>query len=218
MRVGGPVARAASRSVHATLRRPRRPRSRPSTDVDTTAPRRSATAARTARPHLDRQDRRQRRAALRAAVARRSRAALARSRAPRRSPWLAVALALLPRDDPGQRLALGAAARRAARPRAVRHAGQLVPRRDVLQQLSAVEHRRRRHPHPRHGAHGRLEDARDDGRARRSRHRPARAWSSSRRSARRSRRAAAKRIGPVGPGVLWALLGRRARRGHPGVL
>ncbi|MCK7529380.1 MAG: flippase-like domain-containing protein [Ignavibacteriales bacterium] len=62
-------------------------------------------------------------------------------------------------------MALADPARRAACPRADWAAAQLVPGRDLLQQLPAQQHRGRCHPDPRHRGSGRFEDARHHRRA-----------------------------------------------------
>ena len=78
------------------------------------------------------------------------------------------------RDDPGQRLAVGTAPSCAAHRLPVPRPDVIISGRDILQQFSAEQHRRRRDPHHRYGAGRRIQDPRDDGRADRSRHRPAR--------------------------------------------
>ena len=147
-----------------------------------------------------------------------SRASMSRacgaSRARRRSPWLVGGARALPGrwswPAPG---AGGCCCARSTCDFAFGLLTSVVPRRDVLQQLPAQQHRRRRRPHHRHGAGRRIEDAGDDGRADRSRPRPARpgagggdrrhGWrggSMARRRARRRRHA----VGRVRPRRRWS--------------
>ena len=86
----------------------------------------------------------------RASVLARRRRRASGERAPRVLAWLLVALALYSGQRGGQRLALAAAARRAGRRTSAAARCRVVPGRDVLQQLPAEQHRRRRHPHRRH--------------------------------------------------------------------
>ena len=109
------------------------------------------------------EDRRQRRFAVPAAWPHRPLAAL-ELRPQRLSGVAGRRAAALPRDDPAERVALEDPAGRPAPHGSRRPFAQLVPRRHVLQQLPAEQHRRRRHPDPGHGRAGRFEDACDDGR------------------------------------------------------
>ena len=158
------------------------------TDAPDTTAHAPADAARRSAAHLGPQDRRQRRAARTVLLRASTRPGSGRSRGRRRCRWLAVALLLYLVDDPRQRVALAAAARAPGRRRAVRAAARrrTWSRRSSTtscQSTSAATSFASATPRGR-----RLEDAGDDGRAGRSRHRPARAGASSRRSARPWRR------------------------------
>ena len=156
--------------------------------------------------------RRERRAAHGAVFAHRRRRALGQRQAGVGALARLRARALL-RARAGEHLALAGAARCPGRARAAIEAPLLVSRRDLLQQLSAEQHRRRRRAHQRHGPPGAIEDARHHGHPRRSRPRPPRARAGGR--TRRHRAGSRERASAVAD-LAGVAVGRILRRhgGH----
>ena len=123
--------------------------------------------------------------------------------------------AALFRDAGGQQLALEHPAAGAGHRRPPAHPDRLLPRRDVLQQLPAEQHRRRRGPRPGHLGPRQLAHAGRDRRAGRSRAGPARARAG--RGARRDGEPGGRARRPASPAV--DAVGRpflRRRRLNPG--
>ena len=110
-------------------------------------------------------------------------------------------------DDPGQRLALGTAPPCAAHRLHLPRPDVIISGRDILQQFSAKQHRRRRDPHHRYGTGSRIQDPRHDGRADRPRALACSAWCWWRRwePRRASGRPKSARSAPgcCGPGSAW---------------